>query len=180
MGNGYFMNSVAHNSTVATKTPPPHIAEVVRSAEQQLAGLLRQRSEIMRRIGTIKQMLAGMADLYGNSILNEELLDLIDRSAPARRKGFTRACRELLMESKVPLRSRQASVELRRKFPEIAQHHKDLVASVATIFHRLTEYGEACTSLDNEGVRVWQWSSQRNSQDDDPSACAENCTDPSA
>jgi hypothetical protein len=155
------MTSVQQNGPVVGKTPPPHIAEVVRSAEQQLTGLLRQRREIMRRIGTIKQMLSGMADLYGNAILPEELLCLIDRGSPMRRKGFTRACRQLLRESPVPLRSRQASAELRRRFPELAQHHKDLVASVATIFHRLVEYGEACSCLDKEGVRVWEWSSER-------------------
>jgi hypothetical protein len=148
-----------------TNTPPAHIAEVVRSAEEQLTGLLLRRAEIMRRIGTVKQMLAGMADLFGNSILNDELLCALDRGAASRRKGFTNACRQILLESKTPLRARHAEAELRKRFPELAGHHKDLAASVTTVFHRLAVYGEARCSVDDHGVKVWEWATDRRSDE---------------
>lgn len=135
----------------------PHVEEVIRSAAQELAGLFRQRAEIMKRIGTIKQMLAGVADLFGDSVLDEELRTLLDRGISNRQKGFTRACRQILMESRTPLRARHGCEALWRRFPELARRHKDLGASITTVFHRLVEYGEARCFLDQQGVRVWEW-----------------------
>ena len=59
------MNSTIAVQTIATTTLP-HVQEVLRTAEEELAGLLGQRAAIMKRIGTIKQMLAGLADLFGD------------------------------------------------------------------------------------------------------------------
>jgi hypothetical protein len=150
------MNSIAAVQTTAT-TMLPHVQEVLRTAEQELAGLLQQRVAIMKRIGTIKQMLAGLADLFGESVLSDELRIALDRGVSDRRKGFTRACRQILMESQTPLHPRQCCEELWRRFPELAGRHKDLGASVTTVFHRLVAYGEARCFLDDRGVRVWEW-----------------------
>ena len=43
-------------------TIDPHVHAVVRSAEQEIRELIRQRADVMKRIGTIKQTLAGLAD----------------------------------------------------------------------------------------------------------------------
>jgi hypothetical protein len=81
----------------------------------------------------------------------------LDRGVAGRRSGFTRACRTVLMESDRPLRTREASDQLQHRFPELVERHKDLAASVTTVFHRLTRYSEARYFLDHEGVRVWEW-----------------------
>src|ERR1700731_5274237 len=80
-----------------------HVQEVVRQAHQELRQLLQQRADVMRRIGTIKQTIAGLANLFGEDILSEELLELVDRKSSGRQPGFTKACRLALMDSNRPL-----------------------------------------------------------------------------
>ena len=144
---------------LASTNSPAYAAETVSSSEKQLIELLRQRAEITRRIGALKKMLNGIASLFGNAVLVDELLVTLDRKPP-RRSGFTTACRQVLMESTVPLRTGQACRELQLRFPGMVEHHKDLNASVTTIFHRLVKYGQARCFLDHEGARVWQWTKQ--------------------
>jgi hypothetical protein len=154
------MNTTAALETTSTNTPPSHVLEVIRTAEQELSVLLQQRAEIMRRVGTIKQMLTGMANLFGNSILDDELLAFLNRGVSSRRSGFTRACRTVLMESRTPLRARQGCQALLQRFPELGERHKDLAASITTVFNRLVDYAEARSFLDEHGVRVWIWATE--------------------
>jgi hypothetical protein len=144
----------------------PHVQEVLRTAQQELSGLLRQREDIMKRIGMIKQMLSGMANLFGDSILYDELRATLDGRPSERRKGFTRACRQILMQSRTPLPLRYFIGELRQKFPDLAARHRDLSASVTTVFHRLAAYGEARCSAHEKGGRVWEWVAEKRTSDD--------------
>ena len=59
-----------------------HVQEVVRQAHEELRQLLRQRAEVMKRIGTVKQTIAGLANLFGDAVLSDELLELVDRVCP--------------------------------------------------------------------------------------------------
>jgi chorismate mutase len=131
-------NGNGHN-TGPLRDADAHVCEVVRSAERELRQLLQQRSEIMKRIGSIKQTLAGLASLFGESVLTDELLTLLDRGAAQRRSGLTRACRQVLMESAVPISARQVSERVRQRFPDVLAHHKDPLASVNTILGRLQQ-----------------------------------------
>lgn len=133
------------------------IAEVIGRAAQELRQLLQERAEIMKRIGTIKQTLLGLAQVFGDSVLDPELLTLLGRGAPRPQPGFTRACRTILMESKAPLEARQACRELQLRFPELFERHKDPVASITTVFNRLVNYSEARSSIGANGRRVWEW-----------------------
>jgi chorismate mutase len=74
-----------------------HVQEVIRQAHDELRQLLSQRAEIMKRIGTVKQTISGLANLFGDNVLNEELLELVDRKSNGRQPGFTKACRMMLM-----------------------------------------------------------------------------------
>lgn len=135
-----------------------HLGEVVCSAERELRQLLRQRADVMKRIGTIKQTLAGLANIFGKSVLSEELSALVDgRTGANRQSGFTRACRVVLMDSPVPLSARQVCEHLQKKFPEVLRRHSSPVASVTTVLGRLVDYAEARTFLDGRGHRVWVW-----------------------
>ena len=100
-----------------------HVQEVIRSAELELLALLQQRTELMKRIGSIKQTLVGLANMFGDSVLSEQLLDLLDRNT-ARRSGFTQACRAVLMESSTHLSARQVCDLLQKKFPGVLARHK--------------------------------------------------------
>jgi hypothetical protein len=130
-----------------------HVDAVVRTAEREIRELLRQRAELMKRIGTIKQTLAGLADMFGDSILNEELLDLLDRKT-VRQSGFTRACRTALMQSEIPLSAREVRDRIS---PELVARHKDALASITTVLSRLVGYSEARCIVLAPGRRVWEW-----------------------
>src|SRR3954463_13840158 len=124
--------SQGNGSAAATSIPDLHVQSVVRSAEREIRELLQQRADLMKRIGTIKQTLAGLADLFGNAILNEDLLELLNRGA-VRHSGFTRACRTVLMESPAPLSARQVRDQIQKRFPGLIARHKDPLASITTV-----------------------------------------------
>jgi hypothetical protein len=134
-----------------------HVQEVVRQAHEELRLLLHQRAEVMRRIGTVKQTIAGLANLFGDSVLSEELLELVDRKSNGRQPGFTKACRMILMEADRALSARDVCEQIQEKMPPILARHKDPMASVTTVLNRLVEYGEAQPVVLNNGRRAWKW-----------------------
>ena len=139
------------------QTLEPHVQEVIRSAERELAELLQLRAELMKRIGTIKQTVAGLANIFGDSVLSDQLLTFLDRKSTSRQPGVTRACRMILMESDKPLGARMVCQKLEEKFSEVLERHKDPIASVTTVLTRLVDYAEVRCSLDANGRRVWEW-----------------------
>ncbi|MGO8984848.1 MAG: hypothetical protein ACLPHI_08245 [Terriglobales bacterium] len=134
--------------------------QVVKAAHEELLQLVRQRTEIMKRIGTVKQMIAGLADLFGEQVLGDDLLELMDRKPNGRHPGFTKACRRVLMEVRRPIGAREVCVELERYAPAILARHKDPLASVTTVLNRLVDYGEARSFSNERGRRVWEWISE--------------------
>jgi hypothetical protein len=155
------MNAGTNGSKGQSQAADLHVQEVIRSAERELQELLQRRAELMKRIGTIKQTLAGLANIFGGSVLNDQLLTFLDRTTVSRQPGFTRACRVVLMESGKPLGARFVCQALQRRFPELLERHKDPIASVTTVLNRLVDYTEARCSLDANGRRVWEWITER-------------------
>lgn len=139
---------------------------VVKAAHEELLQLMRQRTEIMKRIGTVKQTIAGLANLFGEQVLGDDLLELIDRKPNGRQPGFTKACRSVLMGVRRPLGAREVCVELERYAPAILARHKDPLASVTTVLNRLVDYGEARSLSNERGRRVWEWISESGSSVD--------------
>jgi hypothetical protein len=134
-----------------------HVQEVVKAAHEELRHLMRQRAEVMKRIGTVKQTIVGLANLFGDEVLGDELLELVDRKSGGRQPGFTKACRMVLMEAAKPLGAREVCDQIQQRMPPILVRHKDPLASVTTVLNRLVEYGEACTVMRENGRRAWQW-----------------------
>ena len=135
----------------------PHVQQVVRAAHEELRQLMRQRSDIMKRIGTVKQTIIGLANLFGDEMLDDELLELVDRKSSGRQPGFTKACRMVLMEADRPLGAREVCEQIQQKAPQVLARHKDPLASVTTVLNRLVDYGEAKTVIKENGRRAWQW-----------------------
>jgi len=133
-----------------------HVQEVIRQAHGELRQLLQQRSEIMKRIGTVKQTISGLANLFGDAVLTEELMELVDRKSSGRQPGFTKACRMILMQAGRAMNARDICDHLQQKMPALLARHKDPMASVTTVLNRLVEYGEAQAVLSN-GRRAWRW-----------------------
>ena len=142
------------------------VQEEIRSAELELLVLLQQRAELMKRIGSIKQTLVGLANMFGNDFLSERLLGLLDRSTSRRGTGFTQSCRAVLMESPSPLSVREVCELLKGKFPGLLEKHKKPTASVTTVLNRLVEYDEARSSQIEGKGRVWQWMAEREHKDE--------------
>jgi hypothetical protein len=136
------------------------VQQVVQAAHEELRQLMRQRADIMKRIGTVKQTIAGLANLFGDSVLNDDLLELIDRKPNGRQPGFTKACRTILMEARQPMGVRDVCEGLERRAPTLLSRHKDPLASVTTVLNRLVDYGEARSLTNDRGRRVWEWVSE--------------------
>jgi hypothetical protein len=115
----------------------------------------------MMRIGTIKRTLAGLANIFGDAVLSDQLLNFLDRKSASRQPGFTRACRAVLIEADKPMGARFVCQALQQKFPKGWNATKDPIASVTTVLNRLPDYAEARRSLDTNGRRVWQWIAER-------------------
>jgi hypothetical protein len=148
--------SVSATRTIASNGNG-HVEEVVRQAHEELRQLLHQRAEVMRRIGTIKQTIAGLANLFGDSVLSDELLELVDRKSSGRQPGFTKACRMILMDANRALSARDVCDRIQEKAPPMLARHKDPMASVTTVLNRLVAYGEAKAVVLDNGRRAWQW-----------------------
>jgi hypothetical protein len=145
------------NVQVGISSNNGHVQEVVRQAHEELRQLLHQRAEVMRRIGTVKQTIAGLANLFGDHVLSEELLELVDRKSNGRQPGFTKACRMILMEAGRALSARDVCEQIQEKMPPMLARHKDPMASVTTVLNRLVDYGEAQAVVLGNGRRAWQW-----------------------
>jgi hypothetical protein len=153
MGNG--QNAISSVRPVE-RYDVGHVQEVIRQAHGELRQLLQQRSEIVKRIGTVKQTISGLANLFGDGVLNEELMELVDRKSGGRQPGFTKACRMILMQTGRPMNARDICDYFEQKMPTLLARHKDPMASVTTVLNRLVEYGEAQAVLSN-GRRAWRW-----------------------
>jgi hypothetical protein len=111
----------------------------------------------MKRIGTVKQTIIGLANMFGDEVLSEDLLEMVDRKGGGRQPGFTKACRMVLMEAAHPLGAREVCEHIQRRLPPLLLRHKDPLASVTTVLNRLVDYGEARAVVRENGRRAWEW-----------------------
>src|SRR5262249_21410411 len=162
---GVVMNGGRNGSSNNVHSNPPlegstHVQEVLRAAQEELRQLMVQRSEIMKRIGTVKQTVIGLANMFGEDGLNDDLREMVDRKSGGRQPGFTKACRMVLIEAGRPLGAREVCELIQRRLPPLLERHKDPLASVTTVLNRLVEYGEARPVVRENGRRAWEWVSE--------------------
>lgn len=139
-----------------------HVQQVVKQAHDELLDLLSRRAELVKRIGTVKQTIAGLAGIFGESVLSEDLSKLVgDAKSTSGRPGFTRTCRLILMQAKRPMSAREVCETIRTKEPEMLSQHKDPISSVTTVMNRLAKYGEAEAVTLGDGRRAWHWMAER-------------------
>jgi hypothetical protein len=146
----------------------PHVQVIVEVAHEELRRLIQQRAEIIKRIGTIKQTIAGLCNLIGDHELSDDLQELVNCKAGVRRSGLTQLCRKVLMEASCPVNAREVSDQIQRQTNSGLPSHKNLVASVITVLNRLVQYGEARTVLRENGRRAWLWVSDAEDRKPDP------------
>jgi len=160
------MNLEVSRSNDQMQAAGPHAQEVIRSAERELNQLLKLRAELMKQIGTIRQTLAGLANLFGDSVLSDDILSILARKSRGRQPGFTSACRRVVIEAKNPVGARTVCQMLEQRFPEVLVRHKDPIASVTTVLNRLADYGEVRCLLNENGRRVYEWIAERENRAD--------------
>ncbi len=133
------------------------VQEVMRQVHKELVELLRQREDVIRRIGTVKKTVIGLASMFGEDVLSSELRDLLDLRKSDRKPGFTKVCRSILMEAHCPLCAQEVCDRIFMRAPEVAERHKDPIASVTTVLNRLVKYGEAERVLLPHDKRAFKW-----------------------
>jgi chorismate mutase len=158
-GNG--AESDAAKGLIQSRSEPDsHVQEVVKQAHEELLQLLQSRAELMKRIGILKQTIAGLVNLFGDGVLNEEVLQLVSEGRDRKRRaGFTDACRRVLMEARQPLTAVDVLQGIEQRLPQLLTSHKDPIASITTVLNRLVGYGEAEAVVCN-GRRAWRWAAR--------------------
>jgi hypothetical protein len=151
---------VGVSSMTATHSNSPPVENVIRHLCDLLESLLRERRDVVRRICFIRQTIVGLASVYGQEVLDGQMLDTIDHHSKAQGQGLTRACRLALIQAGRPLSAREVCDQIQIQNPVLLMRHKDPVASVNTLLARLAYYGEASATKDERGRRVWQWATK--------------------
>jgi predicted Zn-ribbon and HTH transcriptional regulator len=124
--------------------------------QEELQTLVRQREDVVRRIGTVKRTVAGLMALFDDYPVDEKLSELLGEKKSQRRPGLSKECRFALMNSDQPLSAREVCARVQERLPSLAKH-KDALASVTTILNRLVSYGEAYDVMQPGGTRRWGW-----------------------
>jgi hypothetical protein len=130
---------------------------IVKVAISELQRLIQQRVEITQRIGTIKRTIVGLCNLFGDKELRDDLRELVNGKAVARRPGITQACRQVLMDARCPLTAQNVCEQIQKRTMADPLCSKNLVGEVSTILSRLARYGEARTVRCDNGSRAWVW-----------------------
>jgi hypothetical protein len=153
MGSEISGDGDSHGSLATRDVPDVRV--IVKVAHGELRRLIQQRAEIAKRIGTIKQTIAGLCNLFGDDELSEDLHELVNGKVGIRRRGITQACRKVLMNAGCPLTARNVCEQIQQRTD--LPSSKNLVGSVTTILGRLEQYGEARTVPRDGGPRAWVW-----------------------
>jgi len=128
---------------------------LVQRLHSDLNQLLQQRAEVMRNIATTRKTIVGLASLFGNNVLSENLQDLLGMGAG--KLGLTKACRYILIHAESPVTAMDVVEQLQSQSPALLAGHKNAKASVTTILNRLVDYNEAQRVLLDNGRRAWKW-----------------------
>jgi hypothetical protein len=137
------------------------VRDTLRAAQVELQFLIEQRAELMKRIGTLKQTILGIADLVGIERLDGELLELVGHKSSGRKLGFTATCRIILMQASTPLTARAVWNLMQQRDPQLALEQKAPLSSVTTVLNRLVESGEVCRKIQGTRTRVFSWVATR-------------------
>jgi hypothetical protein len=156
------LNGKSGGNAMSTTTNS-HVEAILQKAHEELCELLRQRLEVTRRIGSVKQTIAGLIKLFGDDILTETLL--VEHKVYRRGEGVTDSCRRVLMEASEPMTSRKVCDLIQQTTPGLLANHKDPLATVTTVLGRLVQYGEARAVTADTGHRAWQWCAENTSQE---------------
>lgn len=157
MENGHTSNGFESN---ARSDAADHARDLVRQVHDELRQLLAQRAEVIRRIGTTKRTILGLAALFGGHVLSEELRHLLAGDTGGGRTGLTKACRATLIEAGHAMSAREVLDRLQEQTPAVLAGNKAPMSSVTTSLNRLVHYSEVQRIVLSDGRCTWRWSAE--------------------
>jgi hypothetical protein len=137
------------------------VEQVVGRIQRELRTLRTEQVAIAKRIGLIKNTIAGLAEVFGPGVVGQELQGLLKVEPVKRRRsrGLTDACRELLKETSEPQTLKQISARIHERFPTLVAHHRYPTTIIQMMLRRLVMYGEAEEIDAGAGLRSWRFPS---------------------
>jgi hypothetical protein len=157
---GGFMGNVGARDVVAVNVSAASVRSTMRQLHDELVQLLQRRAAIMQRIGAVKKTVVGLAALFGDCNLDDNLRELLGIGSPQRVSGLTSMCRRVLMEASQGLSAQDVLKEISAQNPSLLAAHKDPLASIATVLNRLVDYGEAQRVQLKDSRRGWKWAAE--------------------
>jgi hypothetical protein len=159
--------TVSTSSTAAAGHPPvaqvsgvafEDVERVVERIQQELQVLRTEHAAIARRIGMIKNTVAGLAEVFGPGVVGQELQHMLSPDGVTRRRtrGLTDACRELLKEAAKPQTLKQITGTIQQLHPPLLRHHRYPGTVIQMMLRRLVRYGEAEEVAGEAGLRSWR------------------------
>jgi hypothetical protein len=160
-----------HTVSAASSSAPEHapaaqafggafddVEQVVGRIQRELQALRTERAAIAKRIGLIKNTIAGLAQVFGAGVVGQQLQGLLTVEPVNRRRtrGLTDACRELLKETSEPQTLRQISARIQERYPTLVAHHRYPITIIQMMLRRLVMYGEAEEIELGAGLRSWK------------------------
>jgi hypothetical protein len=134
------------------------VEQVVGRIQRELQTLRTEHAAIAKRIGLIKNTIAGLAKVFGPGVVGQELQGL-PKVQPAKRRrsrGLTDACRQLLRETSEPQTLKQMSTRIQESYPTLVTHHRYPTTVIQMMLRRLVMYGEAEEIDAGAGTRSWK------------------------
>ncbi len=147
-------NSAGGSRSLASRDVPD-VRVIVTAAHGELRRLIQQRAEITKRIGTIKQTIAGLCTLFGDDELSKDLPESVNGKVGERRRGITQMCRTVLMDAGCPLTARNVCEQIQRRTD--LPWSGNLAGVVTAVLSRLEKYGEARKVPGDRGPQAWVW-----------------------
>ncbi|MGC2329267.1 MAG: hypothetical protein WA604_21315 [Candidatus Sulfotelmatobacter sp.] len=136
------------------------VEQVVGRIQRELQVLRTEHAAIAKRIGLIKNTIAGLAEVFGPVVAGLEQQGLLaEEPVKRRRRGLTNACRELLRETSAPQTLKQISERIEERYPDLVTHHRYPRTIIQMMLRRLVMYGEAEEMDAGTGLRSWRASS---------------------
>jgi hypothetical protein len=152
-------NQTSLSAPISFRKASSDVDRVLEVMQRQLQLLKQEHGAIQQSIVTVKRTIAGLACIFGQSVISEELRGAL--SARTMRPngsgpGLTRTCAQLLAESPEPLTAAELLALIQQKYPSLLTHNKDPKASLTTVLGRLSKYGDVQGVLNEGGARAWQ------------------------
>jgi hypothetical protein len=134
------------------------VERVVERIQQELQVLRTEHAAIARRIGLIKNTVAGLAEVFGPAVVGQDLQHVLSADGVTRRRtrGLTDACRELLREAAGPLTLEQITAGILQRNPSLLKRHRYPGTVIQMMLRRLVRYGEAQEAAGDTGLRSWR------------------------